>query len=45
MLVCAATADFVDLDGPWWLAKDRDGGIRVEQGRLVPPARELWGAG
>jgi L-alanine-DL-glutamate epimerase-like enolase superfamily enzyme len=39
----ATTADFVDLDGPWWLSKDREQGVRIEKGRLLPPPGGLWG--
>jgi L-alanine-DL-glutamate epimerase-like enolase superfamily enzyme len=39
----ARQSDFVDLDGPTWLAEDRPGGVRDETGFLVPPARGLWG--
>ncbi len=39
----ASEADFVDLDGPLLLARDRDGGVRDDGVRLHPPPRELWG--
>jgi L-alanine-DL-glutamate epimerase-like enolase superfamily enzyme len=39
----AAQSDFVDLDGPLWLADDWAGGVRDEQGTLVPPDRGFWG--
>jgi L-alanine-DL-glutamate epimerase-like enolase superfamily enzyme len=39
----ARHATFVDLDGPLWLKADRPGGVRVEEGKLLPPADELWG--
>ena len=39
----AAMSDFVDLDGPIWLAEDRTGGVRDEGGYLLPPARGFWG--
>ncbi|WP_309088399.1 N-acetyl-D-Glu racemase DgcA [Phenylobacterium sp.] len=42
-LVFAADADFVDLDGPWWIAKDRPGGCRFERGVLHPPQPGFWG--
>lgn len=42
-LVVAAAADFVDLDGPLWLAADREGGIRAERGLIAPPASGFWG--
>lgn len=40
-MLLAPLCDFVDLDGALWLARDRDGGGRLERGRLVPPS--LWG--
>lgn len=39
----ARTSDFVDLDGPIWLAEDRPGGVRDEGGYLLPPAAGFWG--
>jgi L-alanine-DL-glutamate epimerase-like enolase superfamily enzyme len=39
----AAMSDFVDLDGPVWLAEDRPGGVRDEGGYLLPPAPGFWG--
>lgn len=39
----AGLADAVDLDGPWWLAEDRAGGCRFEQGVLYPPQFGFWG--
>ena len=39
----AQTADFVDLDGPLLLARDRPDGLRAEGSRLWPPDRALWG--
>lgn len=39
----ARHADFVDLDGPWWLRRDHPGGLRFEQGTLFPPAPGFWG--
>ncbi len=38
----ARMADFVDLDGPWWLARDRKPAIRFDAGRLVSPSAG-WG--
>lgn len=38
----AASARFVDLDGPWWLLHDRDSAIEFRSGRLTPP-RDGWG--
>lgn len=39
----AARADYVDLDGPWWLRQDRDGGVMVADGMIRPPAPGFWG--
>lgn len=41
--VVAAQCDFADLDGPLWLAQDRPGGVRFENGWLLPPANDFWG--
>lgn len=41
--VVAQDADWVDLDGPLLLARDRDPPVRFEGGLLHPPPRELWG--
>ncbi|MGA0606529.1 N-acetyl-D-Glu racemase DgcA [Phenylobacterium sp. VNQ135] len=41
--VLAGEADFVDLDGPWWLSRDRPGGCRFERGVLHPPQPGFWG--
>jgi L-alanine-DL-glutamate epimerase-like enolase superfamily enzyme len=42
-LFVGALADSCDLDGPWWLASDRPGGCRVEQGVIFPPQAGFWG--
>ena len=42
-LLIAGQAAFVDLDGPLLLARDRDHGLTYEDGRVFPPAPELWG--
>jgi L-alanine-DL-glutamate epimerase-like enolase superfamily enzyme len=39
----ASNADWVDLDGPLLLARDRDNGLPYQSGRIGMPARELWG--
>jgi len=39
----AQEADYVDLDGPLWLAKDREPGIRYEASLMHPPSPRLWG--
>lgn len=43
-MLLAAAADFVDLDGPLMLARDRDAGLRYDpDGTVHPPAPALWG--
>ena len=42
-LLLAHGADFVDLDGPWWLTRDREHGMRFREGWIHPPAAG-WGA-
>ena len=39
----AARADFADLDGPTWLARDREGGVVMNKGQLTQPSGALWG--
>jgi len=39
----AGASDFVDLDGPWWLAGDWPCGVKIEGGWMTPPARGFWG--
>ena len=39
----ASAADYVDLDGPLLLARDRDHGIIYQGGKIGVPLRELWG--
>ena len=39
----ASTADYVDLDGPLLLARDRDHGLSYQNGKIGMPARDLWG--
>ena len=39
----ASDADYVDLDGPLLLARDRDHGLEYRNGKIGVPARELWG--
>lgn len=41
--VLASNADWIDLDGPLLLARDRDDGLRYRNGEIGIPARELWG--
>lgn len=40
----ARQSDFVDLDGPLWLAADYAGGVVDREGMLLPPASGFWGA-
>jgi L-alanine-DL-glutamate epimerase-like enolase superfamily enzyme len=42
-LVLAQRADFVDLDGPLLLARDRQPGLRYEGSIVYPPKPNLWG--
>ncbi|HEX8482240.1 MAG TPA: N-acetyl-D-Glu racemase DgcA [Allosphingosinicella sp.] len=43
-LYIAAMSDFADLDGPLWLREDREGGVRDENGILLPPMPGFWGS-
>jgi L-alanine-DL-glutamate epimerase-like enolase superfamily enzyme len=42
-LLLAQDADWVDLDGPLLLARDRDPGLRYEGAMVFPPEPALWG--
>ena len=42
-LEVARHADFIDLDGPWWLENDLTGGVTLQGGLLVPPSPGFWG--
>lgn len=42
-VVIGQMADFVDLDGPLLLAKDREPGLVYEGSTLLPPPPALWG--
>lgn len=42
-MIVAQGADFVDLDGPLLLAKDRENGLKVTGSMLEPPEPALWG--
>ena len=42
-VLLAQDADFVDLDGPLLLAKDRENGIDYRDGLAHPPSAALWG--
>ena len=42
-LLLTGFADWVDLDGPLLLARDRDPPLAIVDGWISPPAPELWG--
>jgi L-alanine-DL-glutamate epimerase-like enolase superfamily enzyme len=42
-LLLAQNADWVDLDGPLLLVRDREPGLRYDGALVHPPAPELWG--
>jgi L-Ala-D/L-Glu epimerase len=42
-MLIAATADFVDLDGPLLLARDREPGLVYKGSVISPPESALWG--
>jgi L-alanine-DL-glutamate epimerase-like enolase superfamily enzyme len=42
-LLLAQGADFVDLDGPLLLARDREPGLIYEGSRITPAPHALWG--
>ncbi|WIG55145.1 MAG: L-alanine-DL-glutamate epimerase [Rhodanobacteraceae bacterium] len=42
-LEIAREAEFIDLDGPLWLAQDHADGVKLEHGLLSPPAPGFWG--
>jgi L-alanine-DL-glutamate epimerase-like enolase superfamily enzyme len=39
----ASFADWLDLDGPLLLARDRKRGLSYQEGKIEIPSRELWG--
>ena len=41
--VLAQFCDFVDIDGPLLIKKDRDGGLIYDQGIVTLPAQRFWG--
>ncbi|HEX7692873.1 MAG TPA: N-acetyl-D-Glu racemase DgcA [Sphingomonas sp.] len=43
-MMIAADSVFADLDGPIWLAQDRDGGVACVDGMLSPPQPGFWGS-
>jgi L-alanine-DL-glutamate epimerase-like enolase superfamily enzyme len=42
-MLIAGDADFVDLDGPLLLARDRSPGLAYDGSRVSPPPPTLWG--
>jgi hypothetical protein len=42
-LLLAQDADWVDLDGPLLLARDRPDGLTYEGALVSPPQPTLWG--
>jgi L-alanine-DL-glutamate epimerase-like enolase superfamily enzyme len=42
-MILAQGAEFVDLDGPLLLARDREPGLVIRGSMIEPPAPELWG--
>lgn len=39
----ASMADYIDLDGPLLLARDRQPGLTYNASTILPPAPDLWG--
>jgi L-alanine-DL-glutamate epimerase-like enolase superfamily enzyme len=42
-LFIAANSSFVDLDGPFWLAHDREKGAGIARGMIKAPGQAFWG--
>jgi len=42
-LILASDADFVDLDGPLWMADDREYPLEIQQGIIKGLQPKLWG--
>ncbi len=42
-MLLASFADYIDLDGPLWLARDREPGLRYNIDLMQPPSPALWG--
>jgi L-Ala-D/L-Glu epimerase len=42
-LILAQDAEWVDLDGPLLLERDRDDGLQIVDGVIYPPKPALWG--
>ena len=43
MMILESLADYIDLDGPLLLAKDRSGGLTFSEAKIMPPSRDFWG--
>jgi hypothetical protein len=42
-ILLAQGAEWVDLDGPLLLARDREHGLAYADGLVFPPSPALWG--
>ena len=42
-VILANLVDWVDLDGPLFMAKDREFGLEIHNGIIQPPKEQLWG--
>ncbi len=42
-MLLAPFAQWIDLDGPLLLARDREPGLRFDGSKVYPPEAELWG--
>ncbi len=42
-MLLAPYADWIDLDGPLLLSRDREHALRIENGIVEPPESNLWG--
>lgn len=43
IMMLESFADYIDLDGPLLLSKDRDEAMKYEGAVIYPPTRNLWG--
>lgn len=43
MMILESFADYIDLDGPLLLARDRSGGLTYSEARIMPASRHFWG--
>ena len=42
-LLLGGLADYIDLDGPLWIAEDIEHGLHFENGQILPASPQLWG--